>query len=295
MIVTKLHEFAGHSDSIYTAAFNAETQQLYTAGGDGMVAIWNTVDRGDGALLVRVGFAVYSMCLLYKKLLLGNRMGNLYIIDTETKTEERNIEAHSQGVFDIVFDTEVGLVYSCGFDGVLQVWDAKFNLVHSIKLSTKSLRCICLLPGKIAVAASDFTVYILDKQTFEISAKLKSHTNSVFALAYNPIEQELLSGGRDCYIKIWDTKSWLLKREYIGAKLHINHISFNSDFSNYAVSSMDKTIKIFDAETHEPLKFIDKEKNNGHTSSVNKSLWLKQNSLISISDDKKAIQWSLKL
>lgn len=56
---------------------------------------------------------------------------------------------------------------------------------------------------------------------------------------------------------------------------------------------MDKTIKIFDSETHEPLKFIDKAKNNGHTSSVNKSLWLNQTTLISISDDKKAMQWSL--
>lgn len=42
MIVTKIHEFNGHNDCIYTAAINDETQQLYTAGGDGMVAVWNT-------------------------------------------------------------------------------------------------------------------------------------------------------------------------------------------------------------------------------------------------------------
>lgn len=104
-------------------------------------------EGGDGALLVRVGFAVYSMCLVKNKLLLGIVTGNLFIIDLESKTEERNIEAHSQGIFDIVHDPETGLIYSCGFDGVLQVWDAEFNLLNSIKLSEKSLRCICLMPA----------------------------------------------------------------------------------------------------------------------------------------------------
>ncbi len=294
MIATKLHEFNGHVDCIYTAALNYSTGQLYTAGGDGIVAAWDYNAGGDGAMLVRVGTSVYSMGMDANKLLLGSSTGNLFIIDLDTKTVERNIEAHKQGIFDILYDEENLLTYTLGFDGVLNIWDQNFKLLHHTKLSDKSLRNICLLPGRIAVASSDFTIYILDKNNFNVVQELKSHINSVFALAYNPFSGELLSGGRDCYLKIWDTKTWKLKHEYIGATLHINHISFNTDHSMYAVSSMDKTIKIFDASTHQPLKFIDKEKNNGHTSSVNKTLWLDKSTIISISDDKKAIAWVLK-
>ena len=293
MIVTKTHEFTGHRDCIYTAAINYPLQQLYTAGGDGFVASWDCLRGGDGAMQVRVGSAVYSMALKEDKLLLGSNKGNLYVVDPETKTEERNIEAHSGGIFDIVYDEETATLYTAGFDGVLNVWSADLQLKTAIKLSGKSLRNICLLPGSIAIACSDFSIYIIDKENLGVTAILESHTNSVFSLAYNPVKKELLSGGRDCYLKIWDGETYKLKQEYVGAKLHINHISFNPGYALYAVSSMDKTIKIFDSESHQPLKFIDKEKNNGHTSSINKSLWLDEKTLLSVSDDKKAICWTL--
>lgn len=293
MIVRKLHEFSGHKDCLYTAAMNASEQKCYTAGGDGMVVAWDGLQGGDGAMIVRVGTAVYSMCLNQTKLLLGNRTGNLFVIDLITKTEVRNIEAHTQGVFDIIVDEEKQWIYTCGFDGFLNVWDQEYKLLTRKMLSSKSLRSICLLPHCIAVASSDFTIYLLEKETFNIIATLKHHTNSVFALAYNPLKNELLSGGRDCFLKIWDTNNFELKQEYVGATLHINHISFNPDFTLYAVSSMDKTIKVFDAQTHKALKFISKESDNGHTSSINKSSWLNKNTLFSVSDDKKAMVWSL--
>lgn len=294
MIATKLHEFTGHSDCIYTSAIHYPTQQLYTAGGDGMVAAWDCVVGGDGILQVRVSASVYSMCLCRNKLLLGTRTGNLFVVDMDSKVEERNIEAHQQGIFDIVYDAELEQIYTVGFDGVLCVWDLEFNLLSSTKLSEKSLRNICMLPGMLAIASSDFQIYLLDKLTLKPIETLKHHTNSVFALAYNPLRKELLSGGRDCYVKIWDTETWELKKEYAGATLHINHISFNPELAWYAVSSMDKTIKIFDSNTHEPLKFITREKDQGHTSSINKTLWLDSNTIISVSDDKKAMVWSLK-
>ncbi len=293
MIVKKLHEFTGHVDCIYTEAINYPLQQVYTVGGDGIIAAWDLINGGDGSMLVRVGNAVYSICLWNNKLILGSHRGNLYIIDLETKKEERNIESHSQGIFDIIFDQENNRIHTCGFDGILNTWNENFNLLHSTKLSDKSLRNICLIPAGIAVAASDHKIYILDKNSLKIKTILEHHKNSVFALAYNPITKELLSGGRDCYLKIWDSETLEFKHEFIGATLHINHISFNPGYTMYALSSMDKIIKIFDANTHQPIKFIDKVKNEGHTSSVNKTLWLNNNTFISVSDDKKAMCWSL--
>ncbi len=295
MIVTKLREFNGHKDSIYTACINYPRQHFYTAGGDGIVASWICEGAGDGEMQVRVGSAIYSICLFQNKLLLGSSKGNFYSIGLESKKEERNIEAHREGIFDIVHDGPGKRIYTCGFDGVLNIWSEEFELLKSTKLSDKSLRNICLLPGAIAIASSDFNIYILDKDNYTLNTKLESHQNSVFALAYNPLKQELLSGGRDCYLKIWDAQSFQMKKEYVAATLHINHISFNPGFSLYAVSSMDKTIKIFDAASHQPLKFIDKEKYEGHSFSVNKTLWLNDNTLISVGDDKKAISWSLDL
>jgi WD40 repeat protein len=293
MIVNRLFEFTGHKDCIYTSAIDHNTQTVYTAGGDGMIVGWDARRGGDGVLMARVDTGVYSMCLHGDTLLVGNRTGNIFSINLPEKRTDRNIEAHQQGIFDICYDEEQQCIYSCGFDGVLNTWDPAMNLVKRTPLSEKSLRNICLLPGLIAVAASDHSIYLLERKSLAIVHRLTHHTNSVFALAYNPGNQQLLSGGRDCYLKIWDMTDFTLRSEYVAATLHINHISYNPGYSKYAVSSMDKTIKIFDASTHEPLKFISREKNGGHTSSVNKTLWLNARTPVSISDDKKAMVWGL--
>ena len=120
---------------------------------------------------------------------------------------------------------------TCGFDGVLNVWTEDFNLLSATKLSDKSLRNICLLPERIAVASSDFNIYLLDKETFKITAKLEHHLNYVFAMAYNPFKGQLLTGGRDCHMKIWDTDTLELKPEYVGATWHINHLSFHPAYT----------------------------------------------------------------
>jgi WD40 repeat protein len=294
MQVSKIHELTGHRDCIYAACLNASRTRLYTSGGDGIIAEWDFEKGGDGEMAVKVDAGVYSLAAISPEILLvGSSRGNLYIIDPLNKKELRNIEAHKGGIFTIVHHKPAGLIFTGGFDGLLNIWDEDLRLRHQLKLSDKSIRAMEIIPSGIAVSSSDSRIYIIDTKDLSTENILSSHTNSVFALAYNPHQDELLSGGRDCYLKIWDMRSMELKKEYIGATLHINHICFNPSFTFYAVSSMDKTIKIFDASTHEPCKFIDKQKNGGHTSSVNKCIWLSDGRLISVSDDKTAMLWHL--
>src|SRR5262245_28961379 len=138
MNVTRLFEFTGHVDCIYTSAIDREAQKVYTAGGDGMIVSWDALHGGDGSLLDRVDSGVYSMCLHGEMLLVGNRTGNIFLVDLPGKKTERNIEAHSQGIFDICYDSEENCFYSCGFDGVMNTWDSGMNLIERIVLSEKS-------------------------------------------------------------------------------------------------------------------------------------------------------------
>jgi WD40 repeat protein len=57
---------------------------------------------------------------------------------------------------------------------------------------------------------------------------------------------------------------------------------------------MDKTIKIWDAKTFTLLKVIDKVRNQSHSTSVNKLLWLDNQNLASVSDDKMSMLWEVK-
>ena len=57
---------------------------------------------------------------------------------------------------------------------------------------------------------------------------------------------------------------------------------------------MDKSIKVWDAESEKLLKVIDKSRHAGHGTSVNKLLWSDYNDqLISASDDRQISVWDI--
>jgi len=58
---------------------------------------------------------------------------------------------------------------------------------------------------------------------------------------------------------------------------------------------MDKSIKVWDAETFQLLKVIDKARHAGHGTSINKVLWTNFNNLLlSASDDRSISTWDIK-
>ncbi|PIQ20460.1 MAG: hypothetical protein COW65_14840, partial [Cytophagales bacterium CG18_big_fil_WC_8_21_14_2_50_42_9] len=62
----------------------------------------------------------------------------------------------------------------------------------------------------------------------------------------------------------------------------------------FATCSMDKSIKVWHAQSFKLLKVIDKARHAGHGTSVNKLFWSdRQNSLVSCSDDRTVSVWNL--
>jgi WD40 repeat protein len=145
---------------------------------------------------------------------------------------------------------------------------------------------------QVAVGYSDNVIRVFSTTDYKLLYEIEAHTNSVFALAYSPDEKYLLSGGRDAVLKIWDAQNGYAAAQTINAHLyHINSIKYNPTGTLFATVSMDKTIKLWDAKTFDLLKVIDKPKNDGHTTSVNKVLWLSDKTLVTASDDKTAMLW----
>jgi WD40 repeat protein len=113
-------------------------------------------------------------------------------------------------------------------------------------------------------------------------------------LAYSPIQDTLISGGRDASLKFWDTNTYQQKDNVIAHLFAINYLSFREDGKYFITCSMDKSIKVWDAESHKLLKVIDKARHAGHGTSINKVLWSTYNqSIISVSDDRSISIWEI--
>jgi WD40 repeat protein len=293
-VLTK-NKFTGHKDAIFSLGIDMGEDVFYSGAGDGYIVEWKLDGSGDGRLLCRVNRPVYCFCILKEMglLLAGNASGNLHVIDLKKSSEIKNIEAHNLGLYDM--KVSGNRLITAGGDGLVKIWNLdNLELLQNLNYSDKSARVIALKDNGsgFTIGYSDCFIreFIWAEPAFLLE-EFKAHENSVFALAYNKTRGTLLSGGRDAMLKQWNQANLL--RDIPAHNYHINDIKFNPSASLFATVSMDKTLKIWDSETLKLLKVVDRFKQDAHTNSVNKIIWLNENELITCGDDKLIFQWEI--
>lgn len=296
--VNKLHTLTGHNDCIYALAEGGDPRFFYTGAGDGMVVEWDLDRPKDGKLIAKLPHSVYALSVDRERnqLIIGHNFEGIHVIDLIENREVWSLKLTDQAIFDIkVAGNEIFVGTG---DGVLVVVDSDERSVKKhIKLSSKSIRVMALAPTKrqLALGLSDHSIKILDlANDFQSVANLAGHTNSVFALSYSPDEQNLVSGARDAHLKFWESENYTLTENIVAHMYAINFLSFKEDGKYLVTCSMDKSIKVWDAVNHKLLKVIDKARNAGHGTSINKVLWSTYSGeVVSISDDRTISIWQI--
>lgn len=298
ILVNKSHTLTGHNDCIYALVEGGDPRFFYTGSGDGMVVEWDLDEPKDGKLIAKLTHSVYALGMDSARnwLIVGHNFEGIHVIDLQENKEIWSLKLTDQAIFDIkVIGDEI--LVGTG-DGVLVLVDIESRAVkRHIKLSSKSIRVMDFARAKkhLALGLSDFTIKVLDvAQDYQPLTNLNGHQNSVFALGYTPDEQTLISGGRDAQLKFWDTRGYEQSENIIAHMFAINYLSFREDGKYLVTCSMDKSIKVWDVEERKLLKVIDKARNAGHGTSINKVVWSSYSQqVIAISDDRTISIWNI--
>lgn len=296
--VQKLFGLDGHRDCVYSLEAGETSNMFYSAGGDGMVAGWDLQNPENGTLLTKMNNSVYAIHFMRKKgiLIVGQNFEGIHAIDISNNKEIGSLKISNAQIFDIKSEGNRGFIGSG--DGTLYVVDLpNMELIKKIKLSDKSIRSIApnAALGEMAIGLSDNSIRILDLMDYRQKYSINAHNLSVFSVIYNPLNNHLISAGRDAHIKSWNSLEHYANEQSVAAHIYaINSISISPDHKYFVTGSMDKSIKIWDLDTFSLLKVIDKSRHAGHATSVNKVLWTTyKNQFISCSDDKKISIWDL--
>jgi WD40 repeat protein len=293
--VTKLKTLTGHKDSLYTLQ-PLDGQRFLSAGGDGMVVLWDAENPEVGQMIVKVPASVYALNYNAQKgvLIVGQNFSGIHLIDVESKKELKSLQLTDKAIFDIQSNEEAIYVGTAAGEVIKVDWD--LNIISKQTYTDKSVRTIALhTNGKsIAVGYSDEYIRILNMD-LGLEKAFKAHEKSVFSLCFHPELPLLLSAGRDARIKFWDIdRNYELVEEIVAHMYTINHLAFSPDKQHFVSCSMDKSIKVWDAKTFKLLKVIDKARHAGHGTSVNKLLWLNyEETLVSCSDDRTISLWDI--
>ena len=299
--IKKITEYRGHNSSIYSLIAFKKPSTFLSAGGDGWIVEWNSSNPDQGKLLSKTDTNIFSIYHLedLNILLAGNMYGGLHWIDLTTSINFKSVQFHQKGIF-VFYRLDQNRLLALGGDGVLSVWDiVQSRCLESIQLSNQALRCITKHPNKnlLAIGSSDSNIYLLNSENLELVKVIKNaHQNSVFSMSYSPDGSYLLSGGRDAFLRVWETEKEYNEIPTEAAHLQtINDISFHPKGQIFATASRDKTIKIWDYKNFALKKVIDTVRYGSHLKSVNKLLWLDDQQLLSCSDDRCIMSWDIQL
>ena len=298
MTVQKTAELNGHGNPVFTLELSQKPGILFTGGNDKGLVEWSLKNNAFIKVLFPVPASIYAIhCPVgYPLLFAGLRSGDVFVFDFIKQQLLAPLKNHHKPVFDIKSVDHKQELLAASEDGTVSVWSlTSLELLHTIKVSNETVRCISISPDEkhAAFGCRNNQVKIYDLEDYTLIKIIHGHTMSVFSLQYAPSGSYLLSGSRDAQVKIWDAGSYEMIHNIPAHLFAVNCIAFHPALPYFATASMDKSIKIWGANGFKLYKIISREKGfESHALSVNKIAW-EGNRLISVSDDKRIIVWSI--
>ncbi|MBK9175777.1 MAG: hypothetical protein IPM46_05450 [Flavobacteriales bacterium] len=270
---------------------------MLSAGADGRVLRWRKAEPDHVRLLATLPDPLYTAWLQKgaAHLYAGTTRGELFVLDMRAKAERQHILAHNSPIYCMNGTTD-GLLYVGGGDGVLTVWsmgsDALLHAVRRVPIAEAKLRSIAIQRGLIALAFGDGSVHVLNEGTLNTIAHWTAHELGCSTVAWHPSKPVLLSGGKDGQLAAWKVDNDFEPILRLPAhRSTIYAIGFSADADWLATASRDKTVKLWNPSTLDPVARLD-VRSNGHTHSVNALCW-GADGLYSGGDDRALLRWPL--
>lgn len=283
-----LQLFQGHSGPIYAIDFDEKF--VYSAAADRFVTRWNKSTGEQDAFAIRCEAVPFSIQLFSKgqKLAIGLASGQVHIVDVEQKLETHHFTQHQAGIFAMFETNDQRLLCIGDADGYLSVWEtSSMKLLIILPLSCGKIRSIRQLNAtNIVIASGTGEVLVLETEFFNEIHRFYAHEDGASALCLDSVRNELITGGKDGYLRWWDSETFALKKALPAHKGTIYGLEF-IDEEHFASVSRDKSAKIWKASERMVIQKLS-DKSSGYRRSVN-ALCSNENGQFAYAGDDKMI------
>jgi WD40 repeat protein len=136
-----------------------------------------------------------------------------------------------------------------GPPGEARVWDATTGVLLQARACPAGVHRLAVRPDgqRLALAAADGTVLVLDAATGRELLRRRHHTDAVTSVAFSPDGTLLASASWDETVKVWDGTTGKVRHTLRGHGDKVQSVAFHPGDGLLASGGWDGTVKVWDA------------------------------------------------
>lgn len=176
------------------------------------------------------------------------RLGDVEILNPETRAVVRKLSGHAGPVLDLAFSADGKLLAAAGGErgvsGEVKIWD-KEDLVRTLKGHADAVYAVAFSPdGRLLATGSyDRDILLWDLEKGEKLRTLEGHNEAVFDVAFRPDGKILASASADRTVKLWDVASGQRRETLTEATKALHAVAWSPDGRRVLAGGVDNRVR----------------------------------------------------
>jgi WD40 repeat protein len=242
----------GHTDAVRSLVFSSSGTELYTAGSDGKIIMWDMSNHDrKSTIIASNGFVIRSLALSpdNKYLACGGDSRVIKVYDLTNPSEKpKELIGHTGNVWAMVFTPDNSSLISTGTDSAVFLWKQGKDIPEVITKNTCRIRTLSVSPDGTTIAGGTEKGQVVFWNLLSRSSEALFTTKKskmVNSVSFSN-DGKLLAVGDDAgVLRIWDISQRKVVNVLTGHKARINDVKFSKDDHFLASASFDGSIKVW--------------------------------------------------